>query len=374
MPAPRRVLMTADAVGGVWRYALDLAAALRARGTSTVLAVLGPGPSEAMRREAEECCEAVATFPCRLEWMDDPWEDVDAAGVWLQELAAGWPSDVIHLNGFAHASLDWDRPVVVVAHSDVSSWWRAVHQCAPPPDRDEYRARVRRALADADAVVAPSHAMAAALAQEYGPVTARVIPNGCALAASQPRRRAKTPMIFAAGRLWDQAKNIAALCAIAPGRAWPVYVAGDASLAEGGRTPLQNVTHLGVLAAADVQQWMASAAIYALPARYEPFGLSILEAATAGCALVLGDIPSLREHWEGAALFVPPEDSEALATVLDRLIADASLRDRLAAAAVERSQHFTTAAMARRYEDLYRDVLTAAESSSILASVAEGRR
>ncbi len=32
-----------------------------------------------------------------------------------------------------------------------------------------------------------------------------------------------------------------------------------------------------------------------LPARYEPFGLSVLEAALSGCALVLGDIPSLRE-------------------------------------------------------------------------------
>ena len=44
---------------------------------------------------------------------------------------------------------------------------------------------------------------------------------------------------------------------------------------------------------------MARASIYALPARYEPFGLSILEAALSGAALVLGDIPSLREVWGG---------------------------------------------------------------------------
>src|SRR3982751_4820446 len=94
VPAPRRILMTADAVGGVWRYALDLAAALRARGTSTVLAVLGPEPSSAMRREAEGCCEAVTHHPGRLEWMDDPWEDVRQAGDWLQDLVRQWQPDL----------------------------------------------------------------------------------------------------------------------------------------------------------------------------------------------------------------------------------------------------------------------------------------
>ena len=56
---------------------------------------------------------------------------------------------------------------------------------------------------------------------------------------------------------------------------------------------------------------MGRAAIYALPARYEPFGLSILEAALSGCALVIGDIPSLREIWADAALFVPSDGHDA---------------------------------------------------------------
>ena len=42
---PLRLLMTADAVGGVWTYALDLAGALAAHGVETTLAVLGPAPS-----------------------------------------------------------------------------------------------------------------------------------------------------------------------------------------------------------------------------------------------------------------------------------------------------------------------------------------
>jgi glycogen synthase len=57
--------------------------------------------------------------------------------------------------------------------------------------------------------------------------------------------------------------------------------------------------------------WYARASIYALPARYEPFGLSALEAALSGCALILGDIPSLREVWLEAAPYVSPDDESA---------------------------------------------------------------
>ena len=69
----------------------------------------------------------------------------------------------------------------------------------------------------------------------------------------------------------------------------------------------------------DERRWPSGwprAAIYALPARYEPFGLSALEAALSGCALVLGDIPSLREVWGDAAVFVPPDDAGGLRDAL----------------------------------------------------------
>ena len=46
------VVMTADAIGGVWTYALDLGAALARRGDRITLAVLGPAPSDAQRDDA----------------------------------------------------------------------------------------------------------------------------------------------------------------------------------------------------------------------------------------------------------------------------------------------------------------------------------
>jgi len=93
-----------------------------------------------------------------------------------------------------------------------------------------------------------------------------------------------------------------------------------------------------------------------LPARYEPFGLTALEAAWSGCALVLGDIDSLREVWDGAAIFVAPDDHAALAHALRRLIADTALRERYAALARERAEAHRPAAMADAYLRAYADI------------------
>ncbi|MGN6778820.1 MAG: glycosyltransferase family 1 protein, partial [Rhizobium sp.] len=63
-PKPRTVLMTVDAVGGVWRYAMDLAKGLQRFGVNTVFAGLGPSPS------SEQEQEAIAIGP--LVWLDAP--------------------------------------------------------------------------------------------------------------------------------------------------------------------------------------------------------------------------------------------------------------------------------------------------------------
>src|SRR5205823_14916648 len=98
---------------------------------------------------------------------------------------------------------------------------------------------------------------------------------------------------------------------------------------------------------------MQCAGIFASPAVYEPFGLSILEAAACGCALVLGDIPTLKELWHDAALFVKPRDTQALARSLQRLCRDESLRARFQHAARLRARRYALNEMARAYHNLY---------------------
>jgi glycogen synthase len=99
--------------------------------------------------------------------------------------------------------------------------------------------------------------------------------------------------------------------------------------------------------------WLGRASIVALPARYEPFGLLAVEAALCGCALVLGDIPSLREVWGRAAEFVDPADPTELRNAIERLITSPSRRADRADAARRRALELTPARMAHQYMEIY---------------------
>lgn len=340
--------MTADAVGGVWTYALELSRALAERDVEVTLCVMGPAP------DAEQSAELAASPVARvhvgeyaLEWMDDPWEDVERAGEWLLEIAADVEPHVVHLNGYVHAALPWDAPVVAVGHSDVLSWHEAVRGRAAGSEWHRYRERVAAGLAAADLLVAPTQAMLDELVRLYEPCPRLVIPNG---SGREFRPLPKSHVVLGAGRVWDEAKNVEALVRVAPRVEWPVVVCGDGAVGDG-------VTALGRLGREQLDRVLASAAIFAAPARYEPFGLAALEAARAGCALVLGDIPSLREVWGSTALYVAPDDDDELERALHLLITRPDLRAEYASRARRRASRYTTERMADSYASAYRRVL-----------------
>jgi glycosyltransferase involved in cell wall biosynthesis len=177
----------------------------------------------------------------------------------------------------------------------------------------------------------------------------------------------KDAVILSAGRLWDDAKNTRQLERIGGRVDWSIAIAGEArhpgdlKASHAAQAMTGGVTWLGLLPPAALAERMATAAIYAAPARYEPFGLAILEAAASGCALVLGDIPSLRENWDGAAIFVAPDDDDELVRALNGLIASPDLRRTFADRALARSRGFAIERTADRYRRLYRTLVAAPE-------------
>jgi glycogen synthase len=335
------VLMTTDCAGGVWSYALDLANALAEHRVGVTLAAIGR-PSAAQLEELRRSrVEDWCVRDYALEWQQD-WPSVERSCDWLREIGELSNADLVHVNGYVHAALGWPQPVVLVAHSCVLSWHEAVRGQVAPPEWDRYRAEVARGLDAADLVVAPTDAMLAALRRHHPvPCEARVIPNGIFPAEEAAERR---EVVLAAGRIWDEAKNVAALARVAPRLDVQVELVG-----EGGPE--------GSVGRDELRRRMAAAAVFCAPARYEPFGLAPLEAASAGCALVLGDIPSLRELWEGAALFVDPADDDALELALRRALADC---EALGALARRRARRYSAARMAAGYLDAYRSRLRVA--------------
>jgi glycosyltransferase involved in cell wall biosynthesis len=354
-----KILMTADAVGGVWTYAHTLCRALASHDIQVVLAVMGPAPNDAQRRMMERLANVWMTCgDFRLEWMEQPWPDITRAGEWLLQLAHDECIDVVHLNGYAHAALDWRVPRLLVAHSCVCSWWEAVHGAPAPPEWNRYRAMVAAGLRAADAVVAPTRSFLNDISRLHGVARRTRVIHNAAPSTSVNRSEARDPIVFACGRAWDEAKNVRRLEAAARSLNGEVYVAGAYASPDGRRMAFGSLQALDALAPDVVHAWMSRAAVFVHPALYEPFGLAVLEAAQRGCALVLSDLPTLRELWKDVALFADPRAPQAFAMHMQHLLDDPVARATWANAAQLRAVRFKPEAMAQAYVSLYRTLIT----------------
>ncbi len=352
-PPQPRILMTTDAVGGVWTYSATLARALCARGYRITLVTLGPKPKpEQLASVAGVRGLDIEVTDLALEWMDPRGGDMRRARNVLRRIAARVRPDLVHLNGFREALYQFDAPVVLMAHSCVGSWWDACRAVDPIEEKwRPYLRHVADALDAADVWIAATRAYADWIERFYTPrQQGEVIHNG---APPIPPPSGTENIILAAGRLWDEAKNLTALADIALDLPWPVRVAGSNQADNGGSVWFGTIEQLGILPRARLLDEMRHAAIFVSPALYEPFGLGILEAASSGCALVLGNIATLRELWDGAALFAAPRDGKALTQAIRTLCYDSELRSQLQLIARERAARYSLDRMVTRYFALY---------------------
>lgn len=357
----QHLLMTADTVGGVWIYASNLAQQLARRGWTTTLVTLGPAPTRDQFLPLLSWPEIdLEITDLELEWQDTGGHDRQRALDYLASVEDRLRPDIVHANGYREACAGWRAPVVVTAHSCVGSWWRACHGCAPHAAWNSYVADVTTALNKADRWVAPTTAFRDTVEQLYAPCrSGEVIWNGIEDLGAAPLALADEPFILAAGRSWDEAKNVSILPQIASSLEWPILIAG-ATHHGGNAVPVaEGVEWLGNLPRAELLGVMRRAGIFVSPTVYEPFGLTVLEAATSGCALVLADIPTFRELWDGAALFVDPRNPSELQAALAVLSKDTATRQELQQAALQRASRYSLAVHTDAHERLYRELLGA---------------
>ncbi len=355
--------MTTDTVGGVWTYSMVLARELAKWGVDVCLVTLGQKMNQQQRTEAASV-PGMQVFESdyKLEWMEDPWDDLRRAGQWLLKLEEKLQPDLVHLNSYGFASLPWITPVLMVCHSCVYTWWQHVKGNSPGQEWDDYFGLVKNSLKTTDKLVAVSHVYAQEMAESYQiPLeNIHVIYNG--LTPADYAAGAKKEYIFGMGRIWDEGKNYRIAENIVSSVGWPIVIAGDSQNpgkklnADGREATVSGVTYTGPLSRHEVRGYLAEAAVFMLPSLYEPFGLSALEAALSQCALVISDIPTLREIWQESALYAPPNDAAKWAEQINRLTSDAGFRNEMAHRAHETAKYFTAEKMAARYMALYQEI------------------
>lgn len=338
----------------MWVHTLDLARGLAKHGVRTTLATMGKPISATQRAEAKSIPGLdLYTSEYRTETMLNPWEDVNAAGSWLLALADRVRPDIVHLNHYSHASLPWNVPTVVSANGDLVSRCQAISRHGAY-ESVEYARRVQGGLRSASMVVAPNAATLADLERNFGPIPAsRVICQ--ARRIDVPEVGGKRNMILSVGSVGNEAKNLNMLQRTARSLDWPIYIAGNSG---NQRNPqMRGVSLLGRQSSSALNALYSRASIFALPAKYDPMGTTVQEAAQFGCALVLGDIPAYRELWDGAAIFVAPDDEGELAEALRLLQNDRHTLDALAASARRRAESLSPTTTACEHLFTYQDVL-----------------
>ena len=369
MKASLRILITADAVGGVWQYSLDLARGLSRLGHETVIALMGPPASP-------EQTEAAAEVPglrlvdtgLSLDWLAQDEASLCEAAEAISGLAVATEADLVQLNTPALAALaTFEAPVVAVQHSCVATWWEAVQGTDLPADLVWRTELTRAGLHTAEAVVTPTTAFGTAVQRRYALKTVpRTVHHGRS-PLTLPRG-APHDFVFTAGRLWDEGKNVGTLDAAAGRIGVPMRAAGPLQGPNGAQVMFDNIHCLGSLGESELARWLSARPVFVSAALYEPFGLAVLEAAAAGCPLILSDIPTFRELWHDVAIFVEPRDEQGFTRAIAKLVSDDFERAVIGRAAKERAARYTPDAMAAQMASIYRALLPAVRGPVLAAA------
>ena len=313
-----------------------------------------------------------------VTWVEHMNADMLAAGV---ELGDRFDFDLVHGHDWLvavagdHLANRFRCPLVVTIHA--TEYGR--HQGWVDKHPQSHIHGVERWMANrADRVITCSHYMRGHVADVYGLEESRVtvIPNGIDPLDLQPvddldRLRAQFAapderLVVLVGRLVYEKGFQLALEAL-PGL---VERLGDVRfLVAGSGTHEQELrrqaAELGLDAHGTFLGWIGDDVLHSLyriadlcvvPSIYEPFGLVALEAMASGCPCIVADTGGLREivpEDERVGLRFNGGDAEHLATMVERLLTDDDLRDRLVAEASEHVLSFDWADVARQTSALY---------------------
>ncbi|WP_155841081.1 glycosyltransferase family 4 protein [Agromyces luteolus] len=270
-------------------------------------------------------------------------------------------------------------PLMVTSHGETVADDGAVY------DRSALlRAALRRALAAAAAVTAPSAFVVDDLRSRFGLIGGEVVPNGVDLAVAGDARRSpfEGEYLLAVGRLgrtkgFDLLIDAMAGLRSGAGPADPdgidAAAGGDIRLVIVGDGPEQarlealvdahglggRVVLAGRLDPTAVADAMAGATAVVVPSRTEAFGIVALEAWRSGAALVMterGGAPGfVVDGVDG--LLVDPLDVDALRSAIRRVVDDRELRARLVDAGRRRVPEFTWRRVAEAYVADYDRIL-----------------
>jgi len=333
--------------GGVQQQVLDIGRLLAAAGESVT--IIGPG-ARVVADPSYRTVEVGRVRPVKANGSVVPLAFGLDVGRQIREVAA--ELDVLHIHEplipvVGPAALRAGRPVVATFHALPPAWMSLAYRIGIPRwlGGRWFKGSVMTAVSN-EAGRGP---------RSIGPVT--IVPNGLDI-ASYEQQVSKVPGRVAFLGRDEPRKGLSILK-----EAWPHVLSNhpDATLTVIGAesphpdvNPLNNVEYAGRVDEAEKRRLLAEASIMAAPnLGGESFGLVVVEAMAAGCAVVASDIPAFRAVVGGAAELVPPGSPSDLAHAISELLSDPSAIQALGLAARDRARDFDWSRVLPQYRACY---------------------
>lgn len=339
-------------VGGAERVVLSLAAAAPERGDDVaVVAAAGP------------LADALSCRVYPLPMLRRRPERLPGAALAVARAIRDFRPHVVHCHNPAMAAV----AAVPTGRGRRTPALVSVHGV---PDED-YRAAARTLRWSGIPAVACGPGVAMALHRAGLTVHSTVV-NGIAWPPPPPADRRRlldewglppdTALVVSVGRLVAQKNHAAAVRALAavPGASLVVIGAGPLRAAVLQAADEWGVAPRVVLPGqrADARSVMAAADVVVLPSRWEGLPLVGLEALAARTPLVAADVVGIRELFDGGVhcLLADPEDPDALAAAIRRVLDDGALRERIVDNGAALVSEYTEETMVGRFWDRYKSL------------------
>ncbi len=250
-------------------------------------------------------------------------------------------------------------PFIVTTHgSDVPGY---------NPDRFQFQHVLFKPFSNiilnkASYITSPSSFLKEKIIQNYGERKITVIPNGISVDAYLPQRKERK--ILTVSRLFERKGVQYVIEAMKEIEGFEYVICGDGPYRQQLEDMIERL-HLGhkvklrgYLEPEQLKQEYESASIFVLPSSAENFPVVLLEAMSAGCAVITSNTTGCAEVVGDTALLVPPKDSEAIEEQLLTLMNDPKLCRELGTQGRERvERQFTWSSVVKRYLNLYDKVL-----------------
>jgi glycogen synthase len=375
-------------LNGVGRYSHQLALSLAGRGHVVRVITEGSG-QDGVSYEDDVWVHRVVPVPAARPPDFDPpawlWDFSTRVLQEVRQIDAGHRVDVVQMSNWNSEGIavieDGGFRTVVGMHTPIATIARIEPSLALlDAEVRRFMALERRTCSRADYFVAAGPAGIGQVESEYGIQVPRerlrLIPHGIvdSRSADALAAAADSVNVLFVGRLEARKGADTLLHAISrvlpavPNAAFTL-IGNDTIRNHAGRTYREEfelytgptlrdgrVFFLGIVGEDDLARYYAGCDVFVAPSRHESFGLILLEAMREGKPVIAADAGGMREivEHEGNGLLVPPDDAEALAAAIERLVRSPGDRTRFGRRSRELFlERFTAERMAESYEEYY---------------------